>query len=198
MTGATGPKGETGATGGAGERGPTGATGATGPAGPTGPTGSTGATGVTGPTGATGAGAISPEFLSAYSTPAHSGTSGTALVFDQNGVSYGNAISHQAGSSEVVIREPGYYEVSFHGTLGPASGVNFPLAVLLDLREQGADVPGAGVQHTFHTSADVSNVAFSQFIQVTANPTVLTVAAQGGNFIYSDVTITVQKIADNS
>ena len=174
----------------------TGPTGPTGPAGPTGATGSTGATGPTGATGATGT-AAATQLLSAYSVPSAPGTAGNALLFDQNGVSTGAAVTHTAGDSEFSLTEPGIYAVAFHGNLAPASGVNFPLNIILELQQDGSVVPGAVVQHTFHTSPDTATVSLSIPVQVTSAPSVLRVVGEGGNFVYSATTMTVYKISSD-
>lgn len=193
MNGAMGPTGPTGATGITGPTGPTGVTGITGPTGPTGvtgPTGPTGATGVTGPTGS----AAAAEMLSAYSTPASPASNNTPLVFDQNGPSIGSAITHGAGSSDFAVSEPGVYTAAFHGNAAPASGVNFPLAISLSLQLNGTNVPGALTQHSFHTSSDTATLSFSFPVQVTTAPSTISIMAQGGNFIYSAVSLTLTKI----
>ena len=176
--------------------GATGATGAsvTGPTGPTGATGVTGPTGATGPTGPTGT-AAATQLLSAYSTPSAPGTAGNALLFDVNGVSSGTAITHTAGNSDFSLAEPGIYTAAFHGNLAPASGVNFPLNVILELQQDGTTVPNAVVQHTFHTSPDTATVAFSVPVQVTNTPSVLRVLGEGGNFLYSAINMTVYKVS---
>ena len=191
-TGATGPSGPTGPTGATGPSGPAGPTGATGPIGPTGPTGATGSsgptgpTGVTGPTGATGASGAeaSSELLSAYSTPPQTGTSGGALIFDRNAAANGTAISHAQNSAGIVIQQPGFYQVSLHGTIGPTTGADFPMTVSMYLEQQGTEVPGTAVQHTFHTTADTSNVSFTQIIEVSSVPTTLQMIGQGQNYFY--------------
>lgn len=158
--------------------GATGATGATGPTGPTGPTGETPDT----------------QFLSAYSTPSSPGTAGDALLFDVNGQSSGAAVTHTAGSGTYTLTEPGTYAVVFHGNIAPASGVNFPLNVMLQLQQDGTVIPSAVVQHTFHTSPDTATVAFSTPIQVTSTPSQLQVVGTGGNYLYSAITMTVYKL----
>ena len=190
-TGANGMNGAMGPTGPTGPSGPTGPTGATGVTGPTGPTGPTGATGVTGPTGP----ASATEMLSAYSTPAAPGSNNTPLVFDQNGSSIGSGISHGAGSSDFTITVPGTYNAAFHCNAAPASGVNFPLAISLSLQLNGTNVPGALALHSFHTSSDTATLSFSFPVQVSTNPSTIRVMAQGGNFIYSAVSLTLTKIS---
>ena len=182
-------------------QGHTGTDGTRGPTGATGPRGTTGATGATGPKGATGAtgaagGTSSPELLSAYSTPPQTGTAGGALVFDRNAVVNGTAVSHAQNSASIVIQQTGFYQVSFHGTIGPTSGADFPMTVSMYLEQQGTEVPGTAVQHTFHTTADTSNVAFTQIIQAATVPTTIEVIGQGKNYFYGPVSLVVNRLGN--
>ena len=195
-TGATGPTGPTGATGATGPTGPTGATGATGPTGPTGVTGATGPTGPTGPTGATGP-ATSPELLSTYSTPAQSATSGSNLIFDRNSTSGGTAVTHQNNSDSILIQKPGYYNVSFNGTVAPGSGATFPQSTFLTLQLNGSTVPGGAASTNFQSASDTANLAFTQPVNVTSVPATITVSNSGGPILYSDTAISVNRIGDN-
>ena len=223
--GAAGPTGPTGATGAAGATGPTGPQGPTGPTGPTGPSGEEGSsatvrvgtvtTGDPGsdaavtnsgteqdavlnftiPRGDSGSSA-SPVLLSAYSTPPQSGTSGAALLFDRNGLSYGSAISHTAGSGTFTINTPGVYSVTFHGAIAPASGVNFPLSIAVTLQQGGGAVPGGTVLHTFHTSSDVANVSLAVPVAVSSAPSALEIEGTGGSFLYSAIAMTITRLGD--
>ena len=210
-TGATGPQGEVGATGATGATGPqgevgaTGATGATGPQGEVGATGATGATGsvdtqlLTGATGATGAtGSVDTQLLTAYSTPTAPASAGDALAFDVNGVSNGTGITHTAGSSDFTVTQPDIYTVAFHGNLTPASGAALPLALILELQQDGTAVPGAVVQHTFNAATDTATLAFSQPVAVSTTPSTFSVVGTGGNFLYSAVSLSLYKSADLS
>ena len=96
------------------------------------------------------------------------------------------------------MADPGIYSVAFHGNLAPASGVNFPLSVILELQQNGTVVPGAVVQHTFHTSPDTATVGFSIPVEVSSTPSTFRVVGEGGNFIYSEVTMTLYKVAETS
>ena len=138
------------------------------------------------------------EVLSSYSVPPQPGSSGDPLIFDKNGVTYGNAISHSEGSGDFTIDQPGFYLVSFHGTIGPANNAEFPLAITLFLKENGSEVAGTAVSHVFRTSTEVSNVSFSQIIQVTDVPTTLEMIGEGGNYIYSSNSISINKIGEPS
>lgn len=131
------------------------------------------------------------QYLNAYSTPAHPGSAGAALIFDLNGDSQGAAVSHTPGSGVFTIQTPGNYLVSFHTTVAPASNVNFPQAVLIYLKKQGTEVPGTAVQHIFHTSADAANVAFAQIVRVPSAPASLEFVASGGGFVYSDASASI-------
>lgn len=118
------------------------------------------------------------------------------LIFDRNASETGNDITHVQNSPQFTIQTPGYYEVSFHGTAGPGSDVQFPLTVGLYLQQQGTSVPGAAVQHTFNTSSDTGNLSFSQIIEVDSVPSVLEVSGQGDCYFYGGITMTVQKIGN--
>ena len=146
------------------------------------------------PKGDTGADAPPGEFLSSYSTPPQSGTSGGALIFDRNSMVVGNATAHTAGSANFTIQEAGYYYVSFHGTVSPGNDVKFPLSLLAYLTQQGTSVPGTGTRHSFQQSSDIANLSFTHIVQVTTVPTTLTVVVSGGKYLYSDISLTIQKL----
>ena len=136
------------------------------------------------------------SLLSSYSTPPQPGTSGTALLFDQNGTSYGSDISHTAGSAAFTINTPGVYAVSFHGAMSPASGVTFPLNVTLTLQQNGAAVPGGTALHNFHTSSDTANLALSVPVTVSSAPSTLQIMPSGGSFLYSSIGMTVCRLGN--
>ena len=148
------------------------------------------------PKGDTGASALPPEFLTAYSTPAHPGTSGGALVFDKNGVTFGNAVTHTEGSTDFTLNETGYYCVSFHGTIASVKNTKFPVSILIYLQQQGTLVPGAAVSHIFHTSLENENIAFTQIIQVSGVPNTIRIIGEGENFLYAEIGIVIKKIGN--
>ncbi len=120
------------------------------------------------------------------------------LIFDRNASSAGTDITHEQNSPQVTVQTPGYYEISFHGTVGPSGGVTFPATVGVYLEQQGTEVPGAAVQHTFQTSTDTANLSFSQIAEVQSAPAVFQVSGQGDAYFYGGVTLTVQKIGEIS
>ena len=147
------------------------------------------------PQGATGSPAPL-SLLSAYSTPAQSGTNGGTLVFDQNGPSYGSDISHTAGSDTFTVNQPGVYAVAFHGSFSPVSGANFPQTVGVSLTQNGSVVPGATSQYIFHTSAQTAALSFSTPVAVSSAPATLQVVGDGGNYLYSTTGLSIYRLGN--
>ena len=116
------------------------------------------------------------------------------LVFDRNASQAGTDITHDQNSSQITIQTPGYYSVSFNGNLAPISTSTLPLTIGLYLEQNSTPVAGAAAQHTFQNATDSTNLAFSQILDVTSVPATLQVEAQGGDFAYSGINLTVQKI----
>ena len=147
------------------------------------------------PQGSSGSGA-SPELLSAYSTPSQPGSSGSPLLFDRNGTSYGTAISHTAGSGSFTVNKPGVYAVAFHGRFTPVTGSSFPLTNSVYLSQNGSSVPGAVSNYIFQTSNGMANQTFSIPIAVQTAPTTLQVISQGGTILYDGVTLSIYRLGD--
>ncbi|HJA66443.1 hypothetical protein [Lachnoclostridium sp. An169] len=103
-------------------------------------------------------------------------------------------MTHTQNSGSIVIQEPGFYEVSFHGTFGSVSGADFPSTVSVYLEQQGQVVPGTNVQHTFHTTSDTSGLSFSQIVNVSEVPATLEIIGQGTDWFYSGITLTVNRL----
>ena len=113
-------------------------------------------------------------------------------------MTYGTAISHTPDTAPFTISQPGFYDVSFNGSLVPVRGSAFPLELLLYLEQNGTVVPGATASQTFQSDTASINISFSEVIQVTSTPTVLRIVAQGANFLYSDVSLTIYRIGTAS
>ena len=86
------------------------------------------------------------------------------------------------------------YTAAFHTTAAPASGDTLPLTITLQLQENGTDIPGAAVQHTFQTASENATMAFSFPLQISTVPSTLQVMAQGGNFLYSGTSLSLYKV----
>ncbi len=111
VTGVTGPIGPTGLDGVAGTNGATGATGPTGATGVAGlsPTGATGAQGVTGPAAAL----LSLNFAHVFTQGIHIINVGSPIVFDQQTVISGAAISYNSLTGIFTINTTGSYLVLY-------------------------------------------------------------------------------------
>lgn len=110
----------------------------------------------------------------------------------------GDAIEHAEDSSDFTITETGVYSVAFNGVIAPAAGETFPLGLVLYLEQNGSSVNGASTQHTFHTSTETINQAFTAPIEVTTVPTTLRIIGSGGNITYSTTSVTIYKIGENT
>lgn len=150
------------------------------------------------PRGEKGGGQTPVELLSAYSTASQSGEAGRALIFEQNSMIKGDAIEHAENNTDFTIRETGVYSVAFNGVIAPAAGETFPVSLTVYLEQDGSPVGGGSTQHTFHTSTETINQAFTTPIEVTTVPAVLRIVGTGGNIIYSTISLTVYKIGESA
>ena len=194
VTGPTGPTGATGITGVTGPTGPTGATGATGVTGPAGPTGATGATGVTGPAGPTGAtGATgtlpTPNALYATNEAAQTPTAvGDPLVFSDNQLTEGTAITHTANTGAIIFAEDGLYHITFTTNAAPATGASVPLRVSVQLNENGTQIPGTLTIGDIVTSGGSTTLSGAALVRVTAG-TVITLVSNSNTGTFSNTSI---------
>ena len=120
------------------------------------------------------------------------------MLFDQNGVTYGNAISHTAGSGTFTINQPGLYQANFHGVLSAASTSKFPVNIVTSLQQNGAVVPGASIPHNFQNSTESVPISFSIPLSISSVPTTLQVVAQGANQVPTAITLNVTRLGDLS
>ena len=136
------------------------------------------------------------SLLSAYSTPSQPAASGAPLVFDQNAVTYGTAITHTAGTSGFTINQPGLYQVDFHGTVSAAPTAAFPATVVTSLEQDGNIVSGASVPSIFQSSTESAPVSFTALVPVTTAPTTLQVAGQGADYLANSFTLNITRLGD--
>lgn len=136
------------------------------------------------------------SLLSAYSTPSQSGSSGTALEFDRNGLVYGTAISHTPGSTSFTINQPGVYSVAFHGAISPGSGSSFPLNLVTSLEQNGSVVSGASVPYNFQSASGSSAQSFIVPIAVSSVPTTLQVEITGGKYVADAIALVITRLGN--
>lgn len=134
--------------------------------------------------------------FSSYSTPPQAAASGAPLIFDQNSLSFGSAISHAARSGDFTISKPGVYAVVFFGGISPASSATFPSNVTLSLTLNGSIVPGGTAAHVFHMATENANVSVSLPVRIDTPPATLRIIINGGAIFYNGVTMTIYRLGD--
>lgn len=220
--GATGAQGDPGPEGPQGEPGPEGPQGPEGPAGEPGPTGAaatiTVGSVITGdpgtpaevtnvgdennavfdfviPRGEPGGGGT-PEVLATVDTTVQSTAPGGALTFHDTPLVSGTAITHQPGSPDVVITQPGIYQATFHGTASVDAGTTIPAPLEVRLTMNGAALPGAVAHHTFAASNEAATISMSVPFRVTAVPASLEAVVSQAGFTFTDLALTVFRLGD--
>lgn len=136
--------------------------------------------------------------MATVNTTSQDTTPGGALVFNENPLVSGFTISHQAGSTDIIINQPGIYEAAFHSTVAVASGTPIPATVTVRLEANGVPVPGAVASHTFAASGETGNLSFTVPFQVTATPETIRVVVDNAGFTFSDVSLTVVRLGDTA
>lgn len=194
LQGPQGPQGPMGPTGPQGVQGVQGLPGVTGPTGPTGQ-GATGSMGATGPTGATGATGPA-DVLAVTDDTSQTSAAGTPLAFAATALASGNSLSHQPGSADIVINQPGIYQASFHSTVSTETGASIPATLTVNLALNGATLPGASATHTFASSAEASTLSFTVPFQVDTTPSTLTAVPIQAGFPFANSSLTVVRLGD--
>ena len=136
------------------------------------------------------------EVLGTVDPAAQPTVAGGALIFTDTPLISGTAITHQAGSPDVVISQPGIYQATFHGAVSPDAGTAIPAEVTLRLYLDGSPVPGGVAHHTFASSTEVATLTFSTPFRVTSTPASLEVRAEESGFTAGDIALTVLRLGD--
>ena len=118
------------------------------------------------------------------------------MLFDQNALSYGNAVSHTAGSGTFTINQPGLYQVDYHGVVSVAPTETFPVALVTSLEQNGTIVPGASVPHEFQSASETIPQSFTVRLPVTTVPTTLQVVSEGGSYLSNSMALAVTRLGD--
>ena len=121
-------------------------------------------------------------------------TSGQPLVFDRTATQTGTAIAHADNSADITLSEPGTYVAVYSGTAAPQTGATFPESNLLTFTLNGAALNGAAAQHVFNAATDTAPQSMSQVFTVTSVPATLQVNSSGGDYLYSNTSLSVFQI----
>jgi hypothetical protein len=118
------------------------------------------------------------------------------LDFNTNRVLTGCTVKHVDGTPTFTLTKPGYYYVTFNGTItNTAAGI-----VTVELLNGGIAVPGAEASITNAATTDERSFGFSTIIRVLPsccaidNTTTLTVANTGIAATYSVANINITKL----
>jgi hypothetical protein len=118
------------------------------------------------------------------------------LDFDTNRVLTGCTVKHTDGTPSFILTKPGYYYVTFNGTItDTAAGI-----VTVQLLNGGVAVPGAEASITTAATTDERSFSFTTIIRVLPsccaidNTTTLTVANTGIAATYSVANINITKL----
>lgn len=120
----------------------------------------------------------------------------TPLTFDATPISSGTSLSHQDGSPEITVNQPGIYQASFHSTVSTQPGESIPAVLTVNLLLNGTALPGASATHTFSTSGEVSNLSFTVPFQVSTAPATLTAVPEQAGFPFSGSSLTVVRLGN--
>ena len=113
-------------------------------------------------------------------------TSGNAIVFNTNKILTGKTVSHNAGSSSIVVHSPGYYEVNLDLS---ASTADAGLATI-QLYADGVAIPDAVIIVNLAANSNVDS-SFSTIIRATPGTVNETVSLT----VVSDIDLTLSSIA---
>ena len=143
--------------------------------------------GVTGPAGG------APEVLATTDSTGQPSAAGGALIFNDNPLISGTAITHAAGSTDIEILEPGIYQVSFQSSTAVDTGTAIPSSLTLRAQFNNADIPGAVSTHTFTATSEVANMSFNIPFQA-AGPGILRITADALGYTFQDIGLTVFRL----
>ena len=145
------------------------------------------------PRGDTGPAGGAPEVLATTDSTGQPSTAGGALIFNDNPLISGTAITHAAGSTDIEILEPGIYQVSFQSSIAVNTGTAIPSSLTLRAQFINADIPGAVSTHTFTATSEVANMSFNVPFQA-AGPGILRITADASGYTFQDIGLTVFRL----
>ena len=134
--------------------------------------------------------------ISAYTLVNQDVEIGGLLDFDTNRILTGCTVKHVDGTPAFTLTKPGYYYITFNGTVtNAAAGI-----VTVELLNGGVAVPGAEASVTTAATTDERSFSFTTIVRVLPsccaidNTTTLTVANTGIATTYSVANINITKL----
>lgn len=148
------------------------------------------------PRGETGPGGGSLDVLATVDSSAQQPPASTPLIFNENPLVTGVSITHNAGSPDVVITQPGVYQATFQATATPTTGTTIPAEVTVRLYQDGVPVPGGTATHTFTSSTETATLSFSIPFQATSTPSNITAVVENDGITFENTAMTVVRLGD--
>ena len=150
------------------------------------------------PRGEPGGGGGTLDVLATTDTSRQSPSAGGALYYGNNPLIAGSAITHQAGSTDVIITQPGVYQATFHSSVSVNPGTAIPAQLRLHLNLDGVQVAGGVASTIFTSSSEQANLSFSVPFLVTNVPATLQVVVDEDGFTFDEIAFTVIRLGDNT
>lgn len=136
------------------------------------------------------------EVLATTDSSGQQPAAGTALIFSEVPLVSGSAITHQPGSTDIEINQPGIYQATLYSTVTAAPGTPIPATAQIRLYSNGTPVTGAIAQRTYTASDETGTLAFSIPFRVDTVPTSLIVVSENDGFRFDDLALTVVRLGD--
>lgn len=116
------------------------------------------------------------------------------LNFEITSALKGTALSHAAGSGDIVINDTGIYQAVFRAVVTPAAGAALPATEILGIYLNNSAVTGASAVKYFTTDTEAENMSVTAFFNIETLPAVLSIYSSAENFAVTDAAFTVIKI----
>lgn len=136
------------------------------------------------------------EALATVDTTGQPTSAGGALIFNDNPLVSGSAITHAAGTPDVQINQPGVYQAVFTGTFTPDVGTAIPAPLSAQLYLNGAVVPGGTARRTFTATGEAAELTIHVPFRVDAVPSNVSVVTDNAGFTADELTLTVIRLGD--
>lgn len=118
------------------------------------------------------------------------------LEFDFNRILTGCTVKHAEGTSTFVLSKPGYYYITFNGTITDTTAGN----VTVQLLNGATAIPGATASATIAAATDETTIGFATIVRVLPscsaidNTTNLVLSNTGIEATFSSINLNITKL----
>lgn len=134
--------------------------------------------------------------INSYSLTNQTVNTNGLLNFNIDRIVTGRTVKHADGTPTFTLTRPGYYYVTFNGTITDTAAGN----ITVQLLNGSTAVPGATASATIAAETDEQSVAFTTIIRVLPsccaidNTTNLTISNTGANATFSVANVNITKL----